>query len=148
MVKDNAWNMFRLFRVIIWRDKDGDCSTCNNNHNNTSYSKQVAFVIEIVWQLDLYLPMQSVPIAIKFVSSNPTQAMCTQQHYVIKFVSDLWQVGGFLSGISVSSTNKTDPYNITEILLKVTLNTKASYSKLFHSSVIHTMSRTGACTLN
>ena len=32
-----------------WRDKDGDCSTCNNNHNNTSYSKQVAFVIEIVW---------------------------------------------------------------------------------------------------
>jgi hypothetical protein len=49
MVKDNAWNMFRLFRVIIWRDKDGDCSTCNNNHNNTSYSKQVAFVIEIVW---------------------------------------------------------------------------------------------------
>ena len=79
-----------------WRDKDGDCSTCNNNHNNTSYSKQVAFVIEIVWQLDLYLPMQSVPIAIKFVSSNPTQAMCTQQHYVIKFVSDLWQVGGFL----------------------------------------------------
>jgi len=92
--------------------------------------------------------MQSVPIAIKFVSSNPTQAICTQQYYVIKFVSDLWQVGGFLSGISVSSTNKTDPYNITEILLKVTLSTKASYSKLFHSSVIHTMSRTGACTLN
>jgi hypothetical protein len=36
---------------------------------------------------------------------------------VIKFVSDLKQVGGFLTGTPVSSTNKT------EILLKVALNT-------------------------
>jgi hypothetical protein len=35
------------------------------------------------------------------------------QHYVIKFVGDLWQVGSFLC-ILVSSTNETD---ITEILL-------------------------------
>jgi hypothetical protein len=42
---------------------------------------------------------------------------------VIKFVSDLWQVGGFLPGTLVSSTNKTDRHNITEILLKVALNT-------------------------
>jgi hypothetical protein len=43
------------------------------------------------------------------------------QHYVIKFigVSDLQQV--WFS--PVSSTHKTDPYNITEILLKVALNT-------------------------
>jgi hypothetical protein len=33
------------------------------------------------------------------------------QHYVIKFVSDLWQVGGF------------DHHGITEILLKVALST-------------------------
>jgi hypothetical protein len=38
------------------------------------------------------------------------------QHYVIKLVSDLWQVGG--PGPSVSSTNKTDRHNISEILLK------------------------------
>jgi hypothetical protein len=38
---------------------------------------------------------------------------------VIKFVSDLWQVGGFLEGHPVSSTNKTDRHDITEILLKV-----------------------------
>jgi hypothetical protein len=44
------------------------------------------------------------------------------QHYVIKFVSDLRQVGGFLV-TSVSSTNKTDRHDITEILLKVALNT-------------------------
>ena len=64
------------------------------------------------------------------------------QHYVIKFVSDLWQVGGFLyttlcdkvcqwlvtgrwfsPAHPVSSTNKTDRHDITEILLKVALNT-------------------------
>ena len=40
------------------------------------------------------------------------------QHYVIKFVSNLWQVV-FFFGTLVSSTNKTDRCNITEILLKV-----------------------------
>jgi hypothetical protein len=44
--------------------------------------------------------------------------------YVIKFVSDLRQVGGFLDPCTpVSSTNKTDRHDITEILLKVALNT-------------------------
>jgi len=43
------------------------------------------------------------------------------QHYVIKFVSDLQQVGGFLRILPVSSTNKTDRHDITEILLKVPL---------------------------
>jgi hypothetical protein len=38
---------------------------------------------------------------------------------VIKFVSDLRQVGG----AQVSSTNKTDNHDITEILLTVALNT-------------------------
>ena len=62
------------------------------------------------------------------------------QHYVIKFVRDLRQVGGFLyttlcdkvclwlatgrwfSLVAlVSSTNKTEPHDITKILLKVAL---------------------------
>jgi hypothetical protein len=42
---------------------------------------------------------------------------------VIKFVSDLRQVGGFSAGSPVSSTNKTDRHDIAEILLKVALNT-------------------------
>jgi len=47
--------------------------------------------------LDLQLPMQSVPITTKVVSSNTIHGeMYSIQHYVIKFVSDLWQVGGFL----------------------------------------------------
>jgi hypothetical protein len=41
---------------------------------------------------------------------------------VIKFGSDLRQVGG-LPGPTVSSTNKTDRHDITEILFKVALNT-------------------------
>jgi hypothetical protein len=39
------------------------------------------------------------------------------------FVSDLRQVGGFLLVPLVSSTNKADRHNTTEILLKVALNT-------------------------
>jgi hypothetical protein len=37
--------------------------------------------------------------------------------YGIKFASDLRQIGGFLRCISVSSANKTDRNDITEILL-------------------------------
>jgi hypothetical protein len=47
----------------------------------------------------------------------------TTLHYVITFVSDLRKVSGFSLGTRVSSTNKTDYHNITEILLKVALNT-------------------------
>jgi hypothetical protein len=49
----------------------------------------------------------------------------------MKFVSDLRQIGGFSPGPPVSSTNKTDRQDITEILLKVTLNT---ISQTFFSS--------------
>jgi hypothetical protein len=42
---------------------------------------------------------------------------------VIKFVSDLREVGGLFSpGPPVSSTDKTDRHDITEIMLKVVLN--------------------------
>ena len=44
------------------------------------------------------------------------------QHYVIKFFTNLRQVG-FSLGTMVSFTNKTDFNDITEILLKVVLNT-------------------------
>jgi hypothetical protein len=46
----------------------------------------------IVWWLD-----QSVPITTEVVSSNPAHGeVYSIQHYVIKFVSDLRHVGGFL----------------------------------------------------
>ena len=65
----------------------------------------------------------SVPITNQVVSSNPVHGeVCSIQNNVIKVVSDLRQVW-FFPGASVSSTNKTDCHNITEILLKVALNT-------------------------
>ena len=64
-----------------------------------------------------------MPITTKVVSSNHVHdEVYSIQYYVIKFVSDLQQVGGFSPGALVSS-NKTDCHNITEILLKVALNT-------------------------
>ena len=67
--------------------------------------------------------MQSVPITTNVVSSNLVHGeVYSIQYYLIKFVSDLRQVGGFLCTL-VSSTNKTDRYDIIEILLKVDLST-------------------------
>ena len=134
----------------------------------------------MVWQLDLQLPMQSVPITIVVMNSDPAHGeVHLIQHNVIKFVSDLqqllywyfqqnqclnikkicrtlhtqismgplgnypeypcvktalttlcdnvcqWLTTGpwFSLGNPVSSANKTDRRDSTEILLKVTLNT-------------------------
>ena len=43
----------------------------------------------------LQLPEQSIPITTNFASLNPAEVYSIQ-HYVIKLVSDLQQVGGFL----------------------------------------------------
>ena len=47
----------------------------------------------------------------------------SEQHYVINFVSVMQQVDGFLRGTPVSSINKTDRHDITDILLQVAFNT-------------------------
>ena len=57
--------------------------------------KQGTTTVVIAWQLDLQLPMQSVAITTN-VSLNPALCKVYSTHYVIKFVSDLWQVGCFL----------------------------------------------------
>ena len=49
------------------------------------------------------------------------------QHYVIKFVSDLRQVGGLLGYTGFPPTIKLDRHDITEILLNVALNTITLY---------------------
>ena len=62
--------------------------------------------------------------AYHYVSSNPVHGeVYLIQHYVIKFVSYLRQCWWFSLGTPVSSTNKTDRQDITEILLKVALST-------------------------
>ena len=82
-----------------------------------------AVMVDIVWKLDLQLPMQSVPISTKVVSSNPTHGQVYSiQHYLISLSMTCHRLVVF-SDTTVSSTNKTDRHNITEILLKVVLNT-------------------------
>ena len=63
-------------------------------------------------------------ITTKVVSSNPARGdVYAIQHYVIKFVSHLGAGHWFYPDTPVSSTNKTDLHDITEILLKVQINT-------------------------
>jgi hypothetical protein len=51
----------------------------------------------LIWRLHVQLPMQSVAITTKIVSLNPSPGeVYSIQPYVIKFVSDLRQVSGFL----------------------------------------------------
>jgi hypothetical protein len=62
----------------------------------------------------------------KVVSVNPIHGeVYSIQNHVIQFVSDLRQVGGFSPGTPMFSTNKTNRHDITEILLRVALSTKA-----------------------
>ena len=54
-------------------------------------------MVVLVWLLDLQLPMRSVAFTTNVVNSNLAHGkVYSIQHYVIKFVSDLRQVGGFL----------------------------------------------------
>jgi hypothetical protein len=56
-------------------------------------------MVVIVWELDLQLPVQSVPITINVVSSNPIQVRWTRHSFMWK--SDLQHVGGFLRVLQV-----------------------------------------------
>ena len=65
-----------------------------------------------------------MPITTKVVNFNPVHGeVYSIQHYVIKFASDVRQGLWFSPSTPVSSTNKTDRHDITEILLEVALNT-------------------------
>ena len=69
--------------------------------------------------------MQSEPITTNIVSSNPAHGeVHSIQNYVIKLVNDLRAGQWFSLGTPVFSSNKTDNDDITEIVLKMTLNTK------------------------
>jgi hypothetical protein len=65
-----------------------------------------------------------MPITTDVVSSDLDQGeVYSIQLYVIKLVSDLWQVGGLRRFLPIFSTNNTDCHDITKKLLKVALNT-------------------------
>ena len=63
------------------------------------------------------------------------------QHYVIKFVSEFAIGRWFSPDTPVSSTNKTDNHDITEILFKVTLYPKSQTCIwLFYILLLSTLS--------
>ena len=78
-------------------------------------------VVVVVWLLNLQLPMQSVPVTNEVEKSNLTQARCTR--YNIMWLGQWSATGRWFSSSTppVSTTNKTDRHDITEILLKVLL---------------------------
>ena len=94
---------------------------CKLDHNNLKL-KYVTFTNIYLQSICLIISQQYHHQRCEFEShSGEVQSI---QHYVIKFVSDLRQLSGFLQVLDpVSSTNKTDRHDITEILLKVALNT-------------------------
>ena len=67
--------------------------------------------------------MQSMPITTYCEFEPLSGKVHLIQNYVINFVSDLWQVGGFLWILRFPQQIKTYHHDITEILLKVALNT-------------------------
>ena len=72
----------------------------------------------------LQLPVQLMPITTNAVSSTLIHGeVYSIQHYVIKLVSDLRQVGGTRWVYPVFPTNKTDCHDIADIFLKVVFNT-------------------------
>ena len=69
----------------------------------------------MAWWLAFQLPVQPVPTTTNVVSTNPAHdEVYSIQRYVIKFVSDLVQVGDFFP---VSSTNKLTPRYIWNIVV-------------------------------
>ena len=79
------------------------------------------------------MPVQSVPITNKVVSSNRVHGeMYSIQHYVIKICQWLATGQWFSQGTPVFSTNKTDRHNITEILLYKVIYLKELLIWLYH----------------
>jgi hypothetical protein len=92
------------FKMLVVIGTDNDCTgSCKSNYCTITTSL-----------LCIYIYKHKI---------NHSIISMAIQHYVMKFVSDLQQVGGFLPGSPVSSINKTDCHDIAEILLKVVLNT-------------------------
>ena len=107
-----------------------------NRLNLLKHVEAVVVMIMIIWQLDLQLSVQAVPIITKVVSSNPVHGeVCSIQHYMIKFVSDLRQVSGFLQVLRFPPPIKTDCHDIAEILLKVALNIITRQKHIFLYSI-------------
>jgi hypothetical protein len=81
--------------------------------------------------------MQSVPITTKVVSSNSVHGeVYSIQHYVIKFVSELWWVGGIHRELCYDFTNSM--YKFSIILSNVICGLTSTKIQTFtHNTLVH-----------
>ena len=115
MVKNNAIALMECIKSTPLRT-----SVVPHPVRHCPFMYWLAVVVMIIWQLDLQPPMQSVPITTEVVSLNPVHdEVYPIQHYVIKLAVTCNRSAVF-SGYS-GFLRKTDRYDITEILLKVSL---------------------------
>jgi hypothetical protein len=99
-------------------------------------------VVVILWELDLQL---HVSITTKVLSSTRFMARCIRcfRYNFIQFVSDFRQTGGFPWGLQ--SPIKTDCHDITEALLKASLNTITQANLILIPSPPFVLSLKDAC---
>jgi hypothetical protein len=82
-----------------------------NRKNENKQKKTIMIWYDTMHDIS-QLPVQSVSITTEFVSSNPIHGeVYSIQHYVIKLVSDLRQVGGFLRVLRFPPLIKPPRYN-------------------------------------
>jgi hypothetical protein len=79
-------------------------------------------MILIVWHLDIQIPVQSVLIPLTLWVRIPLRRDVLHATLCDKACQWLVTCRRFSFGTPVSSTNKTDRHDITEMLLQVTLN--------------------------
>ena len=101
IVKIIAWN--HLFILIVMSNRVG--SRRGRDHMVVGFTTTYAINVYHHWCCEF--------------ESRSGQGV---QYYVIKFVSDLQQVGGFLRVLRFCPPMKTDRHDISEILLKVALS--------------------------
>ena len=116
----NIEKLIKLFPMLFYLFKPVLLHKINKWEKFSNLNLPAVLVV-IVWQLDLQLPMQSVhitlwdqiPLRWGVLNTTLYDEICQ------------WLAAGpwFSLGTLVSSTNKTDRHDITEILLKVGLNT-------------------------
>ena len=91
-----VWQFLHFFYLLLCHDIDEAWFV---NYIVNSIIKLLKILLYFVFILKgcLQLPVQSMSFHTKVVIWHPAHGeMYLIQHYVIKFVSDLWQVGGFL----------------------------------------------------
>ena len=80
-------------------------------------------MVVIVWQLDLQLPVQSVIFTTHVEFKTRSWRGILDTTLCDKVGSDLRQVGGFLPVLGFLQQEKTDRYDIAELLVNVAPNT-------------------------